>query len=69
MNRIVSDIDICGGRPRIEGTRIRIIDILEMLSNKLTFDQIIDEFPELKEDDIKSAIEYAEKRIEHATIS
>jgi len=57
--RIVVDPEIMLGKPVIKGTRIPIYIILDLLAAKRTFLQIIDDYPELTEEDIKAAIEYA----------
>lgn len=68
-NRINSDPDICGGRPRIRNTRIRVIDVLELLSNGLSFDNILAELPDLEKDDIIASINYASQKVDHPVVS
>ena len=46
----------CGGCPCIRGLRIRVIDILELLAAGLSFEQIIEELPDLGLNDIKAAL-------------
>jgi uncharacterized protein (DUF433 family) len=48
-----------GGKPVIKGTRIPIYLILELFAEGLSFEEILKEYPELKEEDIKEAIRYA----------
>ena len=55
----------CGGEPCVRGMRIRVIDVLDLLANGLSFPQIIDEFPDLTEEDIKSCIKYASSKLHH----
>lgn len=50
---------IRSGKPTIRGMRISVYDILEMLANKMNFAQIIEDFPELTEEDILAALSYA----------
>ncbi len=68
IDRIVIDPKILAGHPIIKGTRIPISLILNLLSHGYTFNKIIAEYPELKIDDIKSAILYAEERIKREEI-
>ena len=68
-SRITSNPDQCGGRPCIRGMRIRVIDILDLLANGLTIQQILVELPDLEENDIKAAIAYARKRIDHPVVA
>lgn len=56
---IVSSPTKCGGKPRLEGTRIRVWDIyvLHELEGK-TADEVADAFPELSLADIDAALSY-----------
>ena len=59
INRISSDPEVCFGKPCIKETRIWVSMILDLLADGMTFQQIINEYPSLKEDDIRAAIAYA----------
>ncbi len=59
LEHIHIDADICGGRPRIRGTRIDIAVILDGLAEGLTAEQILDHYPQLTLDDIRAALAYA----------
>lgn len=50
---------IRSGKPTIRGMRITVYDILDMLANKMSFTNIIEDFPELTEEDIFAALSYA----------
>ena len=63
MTKIVTDPKIMLGKPTIEGTRITVEQVLRHLSQKLTVDEIIDDFPQLKEADIRTAVDYAAKMV------
>jgi len=73
MNTTIQRISInpkqCGGRPCIRGMRIRVIDVLDLLSAGLGFDQILDEMPDLEREDISAAINYAKQGIDHPVIA
>jgi uncharacterized protein (DUF433 family) len=56
---IVSDPEVCGGRPRIAGTRVRVIDILEALAAGDTADEIVASLPYVSHADIRAALAYA----------
>jgi uncharacterized protein (DUF433 family) len=64
LNRIVIDSNILAGKPVIKGTRIPVYLIIELLANGLTPKQILKEYPELKQEDIKAALLYASKLLE-----
>ena len=60
-NRISVDPKICHGKPCIEGTRIPVYIILELLAGDTSPDEILREYPHLTKEDIKAAINYAAK--------
>lgn len=51
--------EICGGKPCIKGTRIMVKNIIGMISGGYTVARIIEEYPELEEEDVREALEYA----------
>ena len=58
--RIEIDPNIHFGKPCIAGTRIPVMDVLELIREGLTFAEIIrDCYPQLEEDDIRACIQYA----------
>lgn len=61
MDRIVVDPEILVGKPVIKGTRIPVYLIIEFLANGLTQEEILDQYPTLKREDIKAALLYASK--------
>ncbi|MBI2452496.1 DUF433 domain-containing protein [Candidatus Pacearchaeota archaeon] len=59
MERIIIDQKILAGKPIIKGTRISVEFILEMLSSGMSFENILEEYPHLKKEDILAALVYA----------
>ena len=68
LERITIDPDKCGGRPCIRGMRIRVTDLLELLSSGASFDEILADYPYLEREDILAAIEYAAHLTDHAVL-
>jgi uncharacterized protein (DUF433 family) len=58
----------CGGRPCIRGMRIRVSDVLELLSSGADYSEILADYPSLERDDILAAIEYAARQTDHAIL-
>ncbi len=58
LERISIDPNVCFGKPCIKGTRIWVSLILDFLSEGMTTEEIIAEYPYLEEDDIRAAIAY-----------
>ena len=50
------------GRPIIIGTRISVYDVLSWLSNGMTKEEIISEYPELSMEQINACLAYAANR-------
>jgi uncharacterized protein (DUF433 family) len=60
MERIIVNPQIHFGKPVIKGTRITVQNVLELLNEGLTFEQIIqDYYPDLNKDDIRACLQYA----------
>lgn len=59
---------IAHGKPVIEGTRITVEFILELLSSGMSNKDIIKEYPQLKNKDVVDALSYAKKSISHEEI-
>ena len=51
-----------GGKPCFVGTRITVYDVLEYLAGGMTTAEIVRDFPELTEDHVRAAIEFAAVR-------
>ena len=60
-NHIAIHPNICHGKPYIDGTRIMVSQILELLAAGKNFSEIISEdyFPDITSEDITACIEFA----------
>lgn len=67
--RITVNPEQCGGRPCIRGLRIRVVDILDLLASGLTQKDVLQEFPDLEEEDVVAAIKYARGKIDHPVVA
>ena len=47
------------GQPCVRGLRITVYDILNMLADGMSHEEILLDFPELNEEDILAALSYA----------
>lgn len=68
LQRITIEADQCGGRPCIRGKRMRVVDILQLLSAGASFEEVLGDYPFLEHEDILAAIEYAALQIDHAVL-
>jgi uncharacterized protein (DUF433 family) len=48
-----------GGKPTIRGMRITVYDVLSYLAAGMTHQEILDDFPFLREEDIRACLNYA----------
>jgi uncharacterized protein (DUF433 family) len=67
--RITVDSEQCGGRPCIRGMRIRVSDVLDLLANGLTPQQVLDELPDLEMEDISACLRFASRRLDHPVVA
>lgn len=58
LERITVDPNVCFGKPCIRGHRIWVSLILDMLASGMSIAEILKEYPDLEELDIRSAIAY-----------
>ncbi|MBS2006683.1 MAG: DUF433 domain-containing protein [Cyanobacteria bacterium SZAS TMP-1] len=59
LARITIKTDQCGGRPCVRGTRMRVTDILQLLSVGADYSEIPRDYPSLEKEDILACLEYA----------
>lgn len=58
----------CGGRPCIRGMRIRVSDILDLLAEGLSTAEVVEELPDVTENDVRACLRYASRRVDHSTV-
>jgi uncharacterized protein (DUF433 family) len=68
MDRITVNPEQCGGRPCIRGMRIRVKDVLDMLAEGATEDEILSDFPDLEREDIRACFSYAARFFDHPVL-
>ena len=57
-DRILVDPKILAGKPVIRGTRLSVESILGLLANDWTIEKVLDEYPQLKREDIIAVLKY-----------
>lgn len=65
VDRITIDSKQCGGRPCVRGMRIRVSDVLDLLANGLSTEQIFAELPDLEPADVRACLQYASAQVAH----
>jgi uncharacterized protein (DUF433 family) len=58
-----------GGKPCIRGIRITVGDVLGWLAAGMSHGEVIDDYPDLTEEDIRACLAYAADKERHAMIA
>ena len=58
LERISVDPNVCFGKPCIRGTRIWVSLVLDFLANGMTVSEMLGEYTQLTELDVRAAIAY-----------
>jgi uncharacterized protein (DUF433 family) len=64
LNRITIDPAVCGGKPCVRGHRIWVSLILGMLADGRTIDELLGDYPQLEEADVRACMAYGAKLAE-----
>lgn len=68
LGRVSINPSVCGGRPCIRDTRVRVIDVLELLASGMTPRQIVKQLPYLQPEDVSASLVYAAQNMDHARL-
>lgn len=69
LSRITVNQEICHGKPTIRNRRYPVEMILDLLSSGMTSEEILEDYPELENEDILACLAYAAKLIRVKTFS
>ena len=69
QQRIVIDPAVCGGRPIIAGTRMRVSDVLEALASGAEVDALLADYPFLSREDVLACLAYGAWAVDHSVIA
>jgi uncharacterized protein (DUF433 family) len=64
LSRIVVNPEICGGRPTIKGTRMRVSDLVDLVAAGENRATILADYPYLEDADIMAALADGEQLLE-----
>jgi len=67
-NRVTIDPSICNGKPVITGTRVLVSNVLADLANNEKFDSIIQNYPNIKYEDISACLMFSSELTQFETI-
>ena len=63
MRKVVSHSDVLNGKPHLVGTHITISSIMNKLAKRFSIKQISHQLPQISEEDVVSAIKFAEDAV------
>ncbi|NQZ70304.1 MAG: DUF433 domain-containing protein [Lentisphaeria bacterium] len=63
LSRITMNLDICHGKPCIRNLRYPVEMILDLLSSQMTTEEILNDYEDLKTEDISACLKYASQLI------
>jgi len=66
--RVTVNPNQCGGRPCVRSMRIRVTDVLDLMANGLTPEQVLVELPDLELADIQACLKFASGRVNHPMV-
>jgi len=61
LSRITIDPNLCHGKPCIRGLRYPVEWLLELLSSGMSHDEVLADYPDLEQDDLRAALAFAAK--------
>ena len=64
--RVDIDPAICGGRPRIRGTRVRVSDILQTMASGVSTAELLADYPYLSDADVRAALAWGAAAVDRA---
>jgi len=68
LQRITINPNQCGVRPCIRRMRIRVKDVLDMLADGASEQQILQDYPDIEAADIRACLAYAARYFDHPVL-
>lgn len=59
IERITIDPEICHGKPCIRGMRWPVEVLLDLIASEMSWDEILEDHPELEREDILASLNFA----------
>lgn len=69
LQRITVEAGKCGGRPCIRDTRLRVVDVLELLAAGASKEEILADYAFLEPADLQAVLLYAARQADHAVLA
>ena len=59
ISRITINPEVCSGKPSIRNMRFTVIQMLELISSGMTFEEILSDYPFLEKQDLQACLLYS----------
>lgn len=69
LTRITVNQDICHGKPTIRNRRYPVEMVLDLLSSGMTYEEILEDYSELENEDILACLSYATQLVRRKAFS
>ena len=69
FDRITVSPTQCGGKPCVRGLRIRVSDVLDLLASGLSPAEVLEELPDLVQEDIDAVLRFASRKLNHPIVA
>ena len=68
LDRITFNPEQCGGRPCIRHYRLRVKDVLDLLAEGVSEQEILQDYAFLELEDIRACLEFAAEQVNHTVL-
>lgn len=65
---IIIDPAVCGGRPIVAGTRMRVSDVLDALAAGASVEELLADFPYISREDVRACLAYGARAVDHSVV-
>ena len=59
VSRITINPEVCSGKPSIRNMRFMVVQMLELVSSGMTFEEILSDYPFLEKQDLQACLLYS----------
>lgn len=68
FSRISVDPQVCGGRPVVTGTRMRVSDVLDALASGVGEAELLADFHYLSREDVRACLSFGARSVDHPMV-
>ena len=65
MERIIVNPKVLGGKPIVQGTRLSVEHIINLLASNISEEEILEDYPHITREDIHACLKYAARSLKN----